>query len=151
MTEEFYSPASINFSREQVIWLIKHFNLLIDGIWPSDHKVTGYTGKKHKVSHVSYFETTKQVMAELVPRIERIGRDALPLLFAFTHDADQQIYVRDMLASCLRVEPYELDERVEDAITYITGSRAKKMGYVEWKKQKAYLHKTRHYYPDGSS
>jgi len=127
---DWFSPNQIVFSRPQVIWLLQNFELLLDGIWPSDHrKESGYTGSKGKHGHTAYYEKTKQVFAELVSRLYRAGPDSFPLLIAYSTELDQQYYIRDFLARCLRIDVTELDRRLKYALGYCCGWRRKQISY----------------------
>lgn len=133
VNDVWFSPSQITFKRHEVIWLLENFELLLDGIWPSDHKISGYTGLKGRPrGHSAPFEKVALIMAELVTRLDSVGRDALPLLIAYSKEPDQQYYIRDFLAKCLRIDAIELDKRIENALRYISGKWARKRSYKEF-------------------
>ncbi len=134
MTEQkdFYSLGEIRFTRPQVIFLLRNFELLLDGVWPSDHKESGYTGGKGKHGHKAPFENPELIMADLVTRLDSVGRDALPLLIAYSKDLEQQYYIRDFLARCLRIDVIELDKRIDNALRYISGKWMRKRSYQQF-------------------
>jgi len=125
MTEEqkdFYRLEEVTFKRQEVIWLLENFQPLFDLVRPSDHKETGYSDKKGKQrGHSAPFEKPAIIMAEFTSRLEQVGRDALPLLIVYSQDLEQQYYIRDFLARCLRIDVIELDKRIDNALRYITG------------------------------
>jgi len=134
--KDWWSPGQITFRREHNLFLLRNFELIIDGIWPSDHKDCGYSGKKGRQrGHSASFEKVAQVTAELVTRLYRVGRDALPLLITYSQDLEQQYYIRDFLARCMKIEVTELDKRIESALKYISGKN-KDRSYKEFLQHK---------------
>ena len=76
MTQDWYSPSEIKFSRHQVIWIIEHLESLSAGIYPPEHKITGYTGKrKGGYPSRAYFETPCQLSAEVSRRLKATKTD----------------------------------------------------------------------------
>lgn len=130
MIEAWFSPASITFTRLQVIFLLRHFAFLIEGTWPPSHILTGYSGsKKRTFSHTAYFEKAKQVAADLTSRLYQVGPDSLLLLIAYSTELEHQYYIRNLLSKSLRMDATEIDQRIDWALSYCCGWRQKQISY----------------------
>jgi len=71
VVKEWYSPGEINFSREQCIFILQNLEDMSAGIYPPEHKITGYTGKKkHGFPSRAYFENPCMLAAEIKRRLE---------------------------------------------------------------------------------
>lgn len=76
MIKEWYSPSEIYFSREHCIWILQNLDSLSAGIYPPEHKVTGYTGKKKGgFPSQAYFENPCILAAEVKRRLEYTKTD----------------------------------------------------------------------------
>lgn len=133
VNDTWFSLGEIRYTRPQIIYLIRHFDLLLDFVWPSDHKISGYSGQKGRArGHSAPFEKVAQIMAELTSRLDRVGRDSLLLLIVYSKDLEQQYYIRDFLSKCLRIDAVELDKRIDNALRYISGKWARKRSYKQF-------------------
>jgi len=137
MTEEFYSPAEINFSRSQIPFLIKHLYLLRIGSWPSDFKQTGYSGgPKRGQKHGSYFESPVSIAAELDFRLERVGVDGILLELICIIEPEDRLSFESHLAQALRTDLESIDRRIKTAMSYISGWKRKSFSYREYKQHR---------------
>ena len=135
--KDFHSPASIVFSQEQVVWLIKHLAIIRTGCWPSDHKETGYTGsKKRTINHRAYFETPVSIAAELDHRLESVGIDGILLEFAYSSETDDRLQLEQHLATAMRLDLDTIDRRIEQALRYCCGYRRKQRSYKAFRNHK---------------
>jgi len=129
MTEEWYSPASIKFSRSQIIWIITNLELIEEGGWPPDFKITGYTGsKKGRRFGPAYFEAPLCISAEVKRRLELTKKDG-------------KILLGQIKAGVTLFEDLEPEAKL--ALNFVSlfdfGKRPK---YFEWKKWHKYYCKT---------
>ena len=81
--DKWWAPKQIEFTWEQVEWLLSHYPLLQAGQWPKEDREdniapTGVVPKVHGVRrrHWAYFETPCEVAAELDIRMQLIGGDS---------------------------------------------------------------------------
>lgn len=147
MTQDFYSPASINFSRHQIPFLIKHLPLLRIGSWPPDFKITGYSGgPKRGQKHGSYFETPVSIAAEIDHRLESAGIDGIMLELICLIEPEDRLNFENHLAQALRTDLDSIDKRIKSALSYCSGWRRKAMGYRVWKMQRNYRRKKKNDY-----
>ncbi len=131
MKEEHYSPAEINFkSKEQVLWLIRNLSLISSGVWPSDHKETGYAGSSKKVvGHRAPYEAAEVIAGELELRLEKCGDDGLALEFVVCLSDSDDIYLKQRIANYQRRSYDEVCQGISTALKYIRGYHRKKISY----------------------
>lgn len=124
--KDFYSPAEIIFSRPQIIWIIEH----LDGAdkWPSDFKVTGYSGKKKGgINKRAYFEAPKIIIAEVERRLE------------FTK-TDGKLLKKEIKLGTTVFELLEPES--QNALNFVSlWDFRKRPRYYEWKKWRKYYFK----------
>jgi len=134
--QEHYQPRDINFSTEQVIWILEYLPMLIEGLWPSDPQGTGYTdvamGSKSRSRHAP-FETPCQIAAEIEVRLKKLGTDR-----HLVEDRYTNMIPEEMIAQKLGVHPEEVYKRLDSALKYISRWWRKRMSYPGWKKQGRY-------------
>jgi len=69
--KEWYSPGEIRFNRFQCIFIIFHLESMSIGQYPSDFKVTGYSGKsKGGINKRAYFDNPCVFSAEVSRRLK---------------------------------------------------------------------------------
>lgn len=120
---DYYSPRDITFTREQMIWLIEHLDLLELGDWPPEGRETGYTGSQKSHSHKAPFETAAQIYVEVSYRLDRTGNDGETLVWE----------VQNGLNAYALLCP-----AAKKALNYISGWRRRKMKYRKWINQGRY-------------
>lgn len=78
MSDAWFSPREIVFSRPQNMWLIEHLNLLHDGIWPPSFEkaIPGRAPSRLRAP----FEIPCQFAAEIELRLKKGGLDGKLLL-----------------------------------------------------------------------
>ncbi len=127
MIEEWFAPADINFSRENMMWLIRHKDELLEGDWPANPWGSSYTDipSIKGGSNEARFVRPCQFAAEVEVRLKQTGLEGRLLraeLNGGWHDV-----------------PYEqLSKESRDALNYISGWRRRKQSYREFKKQRRY-------------
>lgn len=128
--DTWFSPASIKFSRSQIIWVITYMELIETGSWPSDFKYTGYTGgKKSRRFGPAYFEAPLCISAEVKKRLELTKKDGTILYW-------------QIQSGITRFE--ELEPEAQMALNFISlFDFRKRPKYFEWKKWRKYYYKTR--------
>ena len=52
-----------------------------------------------------------------------VKKFAYRFFVVYSKDLEQQYYIRDFLARCLRIDVTELDKRIENALRFISGKR----------------------------
>lgn len=135
--KDFYSPAEVNFSKPQVIWLIKHLSIIRTGSWPSDHKETGYTGsKKRTINHRAYFETPVSVSAELDWRLECCGLDGILLEFIYSSDADDKVWLANHVALAMNDSLESIEKRIGTALRFCCGYKRKNRSYKNFRQHR---------------
>ena len=130
MTDIWYEPREIIFSREQMLFLIEFLPLLIEGIWPPNPQGSGYTevpNVQRSRSRHAYFETPCQIAAEVEWRLNRTGIEGKLLV--------------SEIRQGLMLE--ELQPESRNALNYISGWRRRTQDYSGWKKQRTYRGKVK--------
>ena len=91
--KEWYSPGAIRFRRNEIIWLLSHYQELAEGSWPKEPKNTGYTDtplRARRYRREAYFCTPAEFKAELDVRMALIGEDSSILrdiyIIGMTHE-----------------------------------------------------------------
>lgn len=132
MSETWWPPREIVFSREQMEWLLKHLLALDEGQWPPEPG--GYndvkTGKP-EWWRGAYFETPCQFGAEVRHRLEATGSDGLLVLSYYVYDVDLEY-----LARLNGLDVHRLSRRIERVLRYMSGWKRKRKTYREWRQKR---------------
>ncbi len=120
MTEVYYKPSEIRFSREQMLWLIEWLSVLKEGTWPPNPQGSGYTeiaSVQKSSSHHAGFETPCQFAAEIESRLKSTGESGEVLVHEVQHGLDV----------------YELlSPPAKKALNYISGWRRRSRPFYKW-------------------
>jgi len=121
MTDVYYTPRDIIFSREQMLWLIKWLPYLEDeNSWPPDPQETGYTDAPRVQRSRNYrapFETPAGFVAEVRCRLKTTGDTGEVLIHEVQHG----------------LESYELLSRpAQRALNYISGWKRRRQAFSQW-------------------
>jgi len=131
VTEEFYSPRDIKFTRQQCLWVIQNLDSLRAGHWPPE--ATNYIddipiGKK-TISHKAPFITAAECYIEISERMEKCGIDGLILLaIECWGESDSS------LANYLSMREWVVRKRYKRALTYVSSGPARR--WLSTKKRK---------------
>ena len=129
MSEVYYKPSEIRFSRPQMLWLIEWLPVLEVGEYPKDPKDSGYTESPHvQTSHSSHapFETAAQIYAEVTDRLKSTGESGEVLVHEVQHGLDV----------------YELlSPPAKKALNYISGWRRREQSFARFVAQNNYRSK----------
>jgi len=120
MIDEFYSPADIHFTREQMIWLITWLTLLEEGKWPKNPKETGYTETPRvqtSRSHRAPFQTPAEYFSEVTARLKST-RDAGEVL---VHEVQHGLDAYELLSPVAK-----------RALNYCSGWRRRQSSFSQW-------------------
>ena len=72
---EFWSPKDVDFSRECIEWLLSNYDLLKQGVWPPEHKETGYTGdSSNGLSERAAFQCAIEMVVEIDMRMAQLNK-----------------------------------------------------------------------------
>lgn len=124
MLDEWYSPKEITFTRDQVLWILRHLEMMREGNYPPEPS-SGYTeplGKK-RTRRGAYFETPCVIVAEVDWRLERTGIDG------------------KLLLAEVKAEYTYFSQEAWTALNYISGWKRKKTPYSQWKASRNYYKK----------
>ena len=132
--KDWYSPGSIeaSYSKPMIKWLTPRLSLLRVGVFPRNPKETGYTDpalSKGPLKASANFETAVRIAAELDSRIEAAGADGMMLEFLYAFEPDDEIFVIDHIAQCLKLNRLEVSQRIRNALYYISGADRKANNY----------------------
>lgn len=123
MTDVWYSPSDIVYSRPQMMWGILYLDMLEIGDWPSENRDTGYTGSQGSRNTKTKFLPAALLYAEITARLKT------------TRDAGEALV--DEIQS--GVSDYEgLSRPAQRALNYISGWRRRSQSYSRWKTQRRY-------------
>ena len=116
MAKDWYSPSSIRYTREEMAFGILHLDMLEKGVWPSEHKDTGYTGSKGSRNTKTKFLPAALFYAEITARLESTKESGEVLVWEIQHGMDE----------------YELlSPPAKMALNYISGWR-RRMPFSQW-------------------
>lgn len=132
MDDIWFSPSSIRFTREQVIWLLAHLQSISEGYWPTEHEEGGYVymgGSRRSGRHRGYFETPVAIGAELKVRMERCETDGLALDYYLSSDTTDKLDLQLKLARYLDTTQKRINRRLGWALGYCCGWHRKQVSY----------------------
>ncbi len=137
MTEAYYKPNEIKFSRSQIEWLIPLLPLLRSGVYPRDTKETGYTQApgKRQIKAKAGFIIPAEIASELDWRLQQAGVDGLFLEMVYSQP-DDRYFVMQHIASALRVDINAVERDIHRALHYISGFKRRPRTYREWRQHK---------------
>jgi hypothetical protein len=119
-----FQKAEICWCRVQNLWMLEHSDILYDGIWPL--KESGYIDTHENVQTSTPLtpahQTTIEVWAELVKRLDRTGEDGETL--------------RSEAAAGMDI--YQLSRAAKNALNYCSGWRRRLTPYAVWKAKRRY-------------
>ena len=145
---EWYSPVSIRFTREQMIWLIENLELLEEGIFPCDPKDTGYTETPNvqtSRSHRARFETPAQYCAEVTARMYPKDKNG-KIIDRKLHEASD-VLVWEVQHG---LSDYELlSPQAKRALNYISGWSRRETPFSKWCYQQKEKMETKRTPPEG--
>ena len=130
--KDWYAPYEITFHSRHMLFLIKHLELLREGVYPHDPYHSGYTDepmpkKRRRTSHHAYFETPCQLASEVERRLENCGLDGIMLLLLYTYNWSEEI-----IAKYYRISVEEVKFRAEAVLKHISGWNYKARPYRRW-------------------
>ena len=115
-----YSPGKIRYTREEMMWGIAWLGLLEDGIWPPEHKETGYDDSHGSRNTKTKFIPAALFYAEITERLKTTGEAGEALV--------------DEIQGGVEFEG--LSRPAKRALNYISGWRRRKLKYPKWKYEK---------------
>jgi len=134
--KDWYSPHSIKFTKAQVKWLISVLPMLRNGVYPRNPKESGYTDAgivpKKQTKAGAKFEIPAGLAAELEIRIQRAGVDGLMLEFLYAFEPADELFVMEHMAQCLNLSRKEVNQRIRNALYYVSGDKRKTGSYSQY-------------------
>ena len=132
MMEEWYSYSKIRYTKDEVIWLLRHISLLRDGVWPSNPTDSGYTGSPQgkRFNPEGKFVKAAIMAAELDWRIAQCKQDGYWLEQVYSSEDNLETMSR--IAQAFQVDINELDYRIHRALRFSCGFRRKPYSYREF-------------------
>jgi len=129
--KEWYAPYEITFDRKHILFLIKHLDLLRQGVYPPDPYTTGYTDepiakKRKRISRRAYFTIPVELASEVDARLERAGMDGLIVEFVYSAESHDKSAIMSHLANMLRTDVKAIERRSQSALAYISGWKQKR-------------------------
>lgn len=119
--KDWYSPGEIRYTRDEMIFGIIHLGLLKEGIWPPEHKETGYTGSHGSRGHRAPFENPSGFAGEINARFKTTGEAGEALV--------------DEIQGGI-IDYADLSRPAKRALNYISGWRRRKQTYSQFKYEK---------------
>ena len=130
--KEWFSPGSIRFTKDELLWILPHLQSMIVGDWPPEHKETGYVGKsKSRRKPGAYFEPAVCVAAEINVRLKACRRDGLMLRARYCWGVSEQD-----LAEYFNLPEDKVVQGINSALRYCIGWKRKRTEYGQWKRNK---------------
>jgi len=121
MTNDYYSPNEISFTRSQVFFLLRNLDILRDFTWPLDYKESGYIGGNKRIVRRAPFDTPACILGELEERIERCGLDGILLELVYSASSEDKQALEQHIASALKLNIRTVDRKIKKALNYISG------------------------------
>lgn len=115
-------PGDFIFHPEQVKWYVACYEIMCMGSWPKDPCDV----RSEQISPIAYFENPEAVWMEFLPRFKSTGRDGEMAIDFYCYQKDSS-----RLAEIYNLDRREVEERVIQVITYISGLKRKDRSYSE--------------------
>ena len=135
-TKDWFSPHAVTkFTRSMVKWVIPQLPLLRAGSYPRNPKESGYTDtgiKSRQFKAGATFEVPAGIAAELDIRIQRAGADGLMLEFLYAFESADELFVIEHMAQCLNLERREVEQRIRNALYFVSGVNRKASKYTQY-------------------
>jgi len=131
MTEEWYGPQDITFSRAQMLYFIKNWTSLYDGIWPLDPVGSGYIdvlrrrGKGNPAK--SPFAIACEMASEIDIRLNKCGFDGMLVKPHYCLNESME-----RLAKFAHCSPERIKQKINDVLDYVSGEWPKRRSYKEF-------------------
>jgi len=133
--DKWYSPGAIKFTKTQIKWLIPRLPSLRNGEYPHNPKESGYSdfgGGKPQFKAGAKFEVPAGIAAELDIRLQRAGVDGILLELLYAGDPDDELFVIEHIANCLKVDSREISQRIRNALYFVSGIDRKAGSYSKY-------------------
>ena len=134
--KDWYPPRAVSgYSKAQVKWLISNLSTLRDGSYPRNPKESGYTDpaiRQKQVNSTPKFELPAIIAAELDVRIQKAGVDGLMCEFLYAFEPADEVFVVEHIAQCLNVERREVEQRIRNALYFVSGEKRKAGSYRQY-------------------
>ena len=134
MTDDYYAPWEIVFTRKQVLWLLQNLATLRGGYWPpepSNYK-DALMRMKHS-GHKAPFITPIEFAAEIESRLEKCGTEGLILLAV-----ECWCETESSLARYFDIKEYAIRRRYKRALAYVASGPARRWLHTRKRKGKEY-------------
>lgn len=122
---EWYQPFEIerNFCKSQVVFLIRHLDILVLDEYPPDPEYSGYVGNSYKPVFGPKSQTAIGLHAEITTRLSLTDNDGETLM----HE------VRELNAGV-----DQLSQSAKNALNYCCGEKRKRQKYGAWLSTRKY-------------
>lgn len=132
MTDTWFAPREIYFSKIQMLWLIRNLAVLKEGSYPKDFSSYIDTSIINKTPTTkAYYETPALFAAEVEIRLEMAGIDGL-ILEAIEAWGKSTASI----SAHLRIPEGLVKKKRDTALSYVSGWRRKKRTYREYTNHK---------------
>lgn len=125
---EWFSPGAIQWTQEQTLWVLGHYDELRNGDWPSEGG--GYIdpaiAKPSPSAHAPY-EVAVQISAEVSRRLEDCGYDGAMLLLHYAYG--QTI---EAIAKYFWLDEERVNRRMETVLRHISRRNYRVGRYRRW-------------------
>lgn len=136
MTEPYWSPNEIQFTREQVKWLISLLPLLRNGVYPRSPTETGYTNapSKRQIKAQAPFITASEIAGELDWRLCQCREYGLFLEMVYS--TEDTMWNLQHISSALKVDINVVERNVHMALRFVCGKNRKGRSYSQFRNHK---------------
>lgn len=134
MTEDYYKPNEIRYSRQQIEWLIPLLPLLRSGSYPRDPTESGYTQApgKRQVKAKASFIMAAEIASELDWRIQQAGWEGLITEMVYSN-LDDRYWAMQHIAESLEMDINEVERVTSRVIRYLAGFKRRQRTYSQWR------------------
>lgn len=132
---EWWSYREIRFTKQQVLWILKHADLLRDGCWPPEPAPSGYTDllRIRKKGSEAYFAKPIEIIAEIEIRLEKCGLDGLILEAIECWEKTEE-----SLSKQLNMPQWSIRKRRKGALAYVASGPDMRWHTTKKRKGKTY-------------
>ena len=128
MTDTWYSPGAIQWTQQQTLWILEHYDELRNGNWPvqAGSYVDPAIAKPSPSRHGPY-EAAIIVHAEISRRLEDTGHDGVMVLLHYAY-----AQTVDAIANYFRLDERAVSYRMEIVLRRISRMEYRAGGYRRW-------------------
>lgn len=131
------APSDLHYSRDQVVFLLDHLEMLREGEYPPEPVSSGYIGGRGKRNRSqANFIVPTEIAAEIDIRLAKCGLDRYLVEDRYLEGLDERA-----ISKKTGIDEEEVSKRINSVIVYLTYKKHLEYTYKEFKRRKLFRRK----------